>query len=238
MKTAIVSGTSSGIGAAVAQAFLLRGYRVLGLSRRGNPDLATDPSYLDRRVDLRDPEAVRDALRDAEDGVNAVVVNAGVAPAEQPLATVAWSTLADTYESNVRTALNLTQHALPLLRANGGGSLTFVGSSQASGYAPQRLSYAAAKAALTTLMRSSASGFAADGIVANEVRPGLVATPMTLPAGTSTRPEILRLLNDGYRSEWLKPPELVAEWIVSIAEFPANGPTGQIFNYSRNPTTE
>ncbi|WP_051871932.1 SDR family NAD(P)-dependent oxidoreductase [Streptomyces sclerotialus] len=239
--TAVVSGTSSGIGAAVAARLLERGYQVVGLSRRGNPRLAAHPGYLDRKADLTDEESVRDAVASAAevtaDGVSAVVLNAGASPGPRQLADVPWSVPAGAYESNVRTALNLVQATLPMLRANGSGSLTFVGASLANGYTPERWAYAASKAAMTTLMRACSVDLAEHRIVANEVRPGPVATPMTMggPPDAEIREEILDAINEGYRTDWLKSARRVAEWIVSIAEFPPNGPTGQIFNYSRKP---
>ncbi|BFO18287.1 hypothetical protein SHKM778_46750 [Streptomyces sp. KM77-8] len=61
-RVAVVSGTSSGIGAAVATEFLRRRYTVVGLSRRGNPALAEESGYVDLVADVRDGEAVRAAL--------------------------------------------------------------------------------------------------------------------------------------------------------------------------------
>ena len=52
-RVAVVSGVSSRIGAAVAEAFLDRGYAVLGLSRQGNPRLADRKDYIDILADLR-----------------------------------------------------------------------------------------------------------------------------------------------------------------------------------------
>ncbi|MBZ4019501.1 SDR family oxidoreductase [Streptomyces purpurogeneiscleroticus] len=235
MKSVVVSGTSSGIGAAVAEEFLGRGYQVIGLSRRGNEELAAADGYFDLRVDLRDAAAVRSALTDlapleVRDGLCAVVLNSGLSPAPSPLTEVDWESAADVYATNVATALHLVQAAAPLLRQHGGGSLTFVGSSTAAGHDPTRWPYAASKAALTSLMRTCAVAFAGDGVVANEVRPGPVATAMTV-GGADER--FLNMLNSGYRTDWLKSVSTVARWIVDVAEFPANGPTGQIFNYSR-----
>ncbi|MET9381987.1 SDR family oxidoreductase [Streptomyces sp. NPDC002928] len=239
--TAVVSGTSSGIGAAVAARFLERGHHVVGLSRRGNPRLAAHPSYLDCRADLTDEDSVREALVTASevtsDGVSAVVLNAGASPGPRELADVPWSVPAEAYEANVHTALNLVQATLPLLQRNGSGTLTFVGASLANGLTPERWAYAASKAAMTTLMRACSVSLAEDRIVANEVRPGPVATPMTMGGAPDAeiREEVLDVINEGYRTDWLKSARQVAEWIVSIAEFPPNGPTGQIFNYSRKP---
>lgn len=235
---AVVSGASSGIGAAVCETFAERGYAVVGLSRRGNPALDDAPEHANLVTDLRDPESVRAALESVAattgDGVAAVVLNAGVSPRPDALAEVAWNTVAETFESNVATALNLVQRTIPLLRRNGSGSLTFVGASIANGFAPDRWAYAASKSAMTSLMRACSVECAGDGIVANEVRPGPVATAMTLgQRGSEVSERVFRLLNSEYPIDWLKPPSAVAEWIVSIAEFPRNGPTGQIFNYSR-----
>ncbi|MFJ4538905.1 SDR family NAD(P)-dependent oxidoreductase [Streptomyces tibetensis] len=235
---AVVSGTSSGIGAAVATEFLRREYTVIGLSRRGNPALAKDDRYVDCLADLRDGEAVRAALTSAADatadGVRAVVLNAGASPDPTDLGKLEWQVAADAYETNVGTALHLVQATAPLLKQSGGGSMTFVGASLANGYKPERWAYAASKAAMTTLMRSCSVEFADDGVVANEVRPGPVATAMTM-AGLDgeMNDQIIRAINAGFGTDWLKSPRTVAEWIVTIAEFPANGPTGQVFNYSR-----
>ncbi|MEV4844447.1 SDR family oxidoreductase [Micromonospora matsumotoense] len=236
-RVAVVSGTSSGIGAAVATEFLGRGYTVIGLSRRGNPVLAAESGYVDRVADLRDPEAVRAALRSvadvAPDGVRAVVLNAGAAPEPVDLVKIEWQVVDDAYETNVRTALNLVQETAPLLTRSG-GSLTFVGASLANGYQPDRWAYAASKAAMTTLMRACSVEFADDGVVANEVRPGPVATAMTMTGlDGEVNDQILRAINAGFGTDWLKSARTVAEWIVAIAEFPSNGPTGQVFNYSR-----
>ncbi|GFH35501.1 SDR family NAD(P)-dependent oxidoreductase [Streptomyces pacificus] len=237
-RTAVVSGTSSGIGAAVAAEFLRRDYTVIGLSRRGNPELAQEAGYVDCVADLRDGDSVRAALTSAADatadGVEAVVLNAGASPDPADLLKVEWQVAAEAYETNVRTALHLVQATAPLLRQSGGGSLTFVGASLANGYKPERWSYAASKAAMTTLMRACSVEFADDGVVANEVRPGPVATAMTM-AGLDgeVNDQIIRAINAGFGTDWLKSPRTVAEWIVAIAEFPSNGPTGQVFNYSR-----
>lgn len=163
-----------------------------------------------------------------------MVLNAGSSPDPADLAKVEWQVAADTYETNVRTALNLVQATAPLLKQAGGGSLTFVGASLANGYRPERWAYAASKAAMTTLMRACSVEFADDGVVANEVRPGPVATAMTM-AGLDgeMNDQIIRAINAGFGTDWLKSPRTVAEWIVAIAEFPSNGPTGQVFNYSR-----
>ncbi|MFJ8546568.1 SDR family NAD(P)-dependent oxidoreductase [Streptomyces sp. NPDC093586] len=237
-RIAVVSGTSSGIGEAVAEVMLERGYTVVGLSRRGNARLAQDEAYIDRTADLRDATAVHEAIASVpqarEHGVKAVVLNAGYSPAPVDLPKLPWETVADTYAVNVATALHLTQATCGLLKQAGGGSLTFVGASLANGYQADRFAYAASKAAMTTLMRACSTEFKDDGIVSNEVRPGPVATAMTMAGlDSAVNEQVLRAINEGFGTDWLKSSRTVAEWIATIAEFPSNGPTGQVFNYSR-----
>lgn len=237
-RVAVVSGTSSGIGLSVAETFMERGYLVVGLSRRGNEALARRPGYIDRRVDLRSPDSASSALETvpevAKHGIKAVVLNAGHSPAEVNLTKADWDEVAAIYTTNVATALHLVQASSDGLRRAGGGSFTFVGASLANGYKPDRFAYAASKAALTTLMRSCSVEFADHGVISNEVRPGPVATEMTMPgAGNGVRDDVLYALNRGFGIDWLKSSRTVAEWITDIAEFPSNGPTGQIFNFSR-----
>lgn len=235
---AVVSGASSGIGAAVARLLLEKGYSVVGLSRRGNQKLAEDSRYTDCIADLTDATALNLALDAdptiAEHGVKAVVLNAGYSPEPTDLRGLTWRSVADTYSTNVATALNVVQSTCEPLRQAGGGSFTFVGASLANGYCPDRVAYAASKAALTTLMRAASVEFADDDIVSNEVRPGPVATAMTMPGlADDVNDDILHVISEGFRTDWLKSARTVAEWIVTIAEFPPRGPTGQIFNYSR-----
>lgn len=233
----IVTGASSGIGAATCESLLTRGYEVVGFSRRGNEALRQRDGFHDAICDARDKDAVHaelQRLQSVTHRTKVVVLNAGVSPEAAPLTDVEWDLVYDTFESNVKTALTLVQETVPLMRASSGGSLTFVGASIANGYSPDRWAYAASKSSMTTLMRSCATEFAADRIIANEIRPGPVATHMTLGASSKQLNEhVLAVINEGYKTDWLKLPNTVADWIISIAEFPPNGPTGQVFNFSR-----
>ncbi|WP_278858377.1 SDR family oxidoreductase [Rothia dentocariosa] len=233
----IVTGASSGIGEATCNALLDRGYEVVGISRRGNDVLRRHEGYHDITCDARIKDEVRTELRQLGNVVRrtkVVVLNAGVSPEATPLTEIEWDTVESTFQSNVRTALTIIQETVPFLRISGGGSLTFVGASIANGYSPDRWAYAASKSSMTTLMRSCSIEFSSDHIIANEVRPGPVATPMTLGMSSEQLNEhTLAVINEGYKTDWLKLPTVVADWIVSIAEFPANGPTGQVFNFSR-----
>ena len=77
--SALITGNSSGLGLALSQTLLDRGYRIHGCSRRGCNELA--PQVADVRCDLSDPEAIAPALERLLDGVDRldlVVLNAGI----------------------------------------------------------------------------------------------------------------------------------------------------------------
>jgi NAD(P)-dependent dehydrogenase (short-subunit alcohol dehydrogenase family) len=77
----------------------------------------------------------------------------------------------------LRHAWMAMQYATPLLRENGGGSMTFVASVSGNTAAPRHAAYGAAKAGLMALVRSAAVELGPDNIRVNAVAPGVVWTP-------------------------------------------------------------
>lgn len=77
----------------------------------------------------------------------------------------------------LRHAWMAMQYAAPLLRANGGGTMTFVASVSGTTAAPRHAAYGAAKAGLMALVKSAAVEFGPDEIRVNAVAPGVVWTP-------------------------------------------------------------
>lgn len=77
----------------------------------------------------------------------------------------------------LRHAWMAMQYATPLLRANGGGPMTFVASVSGLTAAPRHAAYGAAKAGLMALVRSAAVELGPDNIRVNAVAPGVVWTP-------------------------------------------------------------
>jgi NAD(P)-dependent dehydrogenase (short-subunit alcohol dehydrogenase family) len=77
----------------------------------------------------------------------------------------------------LRHAWMAMQYAAPLLRANGGGTMTFVASVSGLTSAPRHAAYGAAKAGLMALVKSAAVELGPDNIRVNAVAPGVVWTP-------------------------------------------------------------
>lgn len=179
---AVVTGTSSGIGAAIAARLLRDGWQVTGLSRTdpGNPS----PNYTHRAVDLLDPAQLAAALEGLRP--TAIVHAAGLMRGGTlgSLDAEAGRTL---WRLHVDAAFQLAEALVPAMPD--GGRVVLIGSRTATGGAG-RSQYAAGKAALVAMARSWAAELAPRGITVNVVAPAATDTPMLRdPArsGTPTR---------------------------------------------------
>ncbi len=170
-RRALVTGASSGIGAAIVQRLLAEGWSVVGFSR-SRPAIA-HAAFSAVGVDLADPEALAGALGGLGE-VDALVHAAGF----MRTGTLETLRLADgqaMWRLHVEAATQLAQHLAPRLPA--GGRIVLIGSRIALG-APGRSQYAAAKAAMVGLARSWAAELAPRCITVNVVAPGATDTPM------------------------------------------------------------
>ncbi|WP_193597133.1 SDR family NAD(P)-dependent oxidoreductase [Microbacterium sp. YJN-G] len=176
-RTAVVTGASSGIGAAIAELFLANGATVIGLQRR--PDDRQHPRYRSRAVDLGDTAGLDAVVADvlAESRVDILVNNAGLNirhpfedfPAED------WDRVLDV---NLTAVVRLAQgFGRPMLERGDGivinlaSMLSFFGGFTAS-------AYAASKGAVGQFTKSLANEWAGRGVRVNAIAPGFIATEM------------------------------------------------------------
>ncbi|MFF3326051.1 SDR family NAD(P)-dependent oxidoreductase [Streptomyces sp. NPDC002889] len=173
-RTALVTGASSGIGAAVAAALAGRGYRVIGTSR--NPSTVTDPvpgvEYL--ALDLTDDASV-EACAAAAGPVDVLVNNAGESQ-NGPLEELPMEAVERLFRLNVFGAVRLTQLVLPAMRARGYGRVVMVGSMLASFPLAYRSSYVASKAAIKGFAHAARREVAPYGVGITTVEPGSIRT--------------------------------------------------------------
>ena len=183
---AIVTGSSSGIGLAIAGRLLADGWRVSGF------DLAPAPlvhaSFLPLAVDLRDGAATEAATRSAG-AVDALVHAAGVLRVG-----VLGALGADEgrlmWQLHVDAVTRIADIVLPAMQAASHGRVVMIGSRVARGMAG-RSQYAATKAALVALARSWAAEVVAHGVTVNVVSPAATATAMLDdPARQSAAPRV------------------------------------------------
>ncbi|MBI5716550.1 MAG: SDR family oxidoreductase [Burkholderiales bacterium] len=188
---AVVTGTSSGIGAAVAARLLAEGWRVHGLDRA--EATITDECFEAHRLDLAEAAAV-DELLAALLGAGppqALVHAAGV------LRTAPLGRLRERADDNalmwrlhVEGATRLADAVLPAMVRAGRGRVVLVASRVWPGMAG-RSQYAATKAALVSLARSWAAEVIAAGVTVNVVSPAATDTPMLGdPGRADSRPRL------------------------------------------------
>ena len=175
-RIAAVTGGSAGIGQAICDDLLGKGYEVIALSL-GKPSLS-HPRLHSIEVDLSDrvatAQAAADMVRRFE--VTTVVHNAGVIRAAL-LADVKLDELDELVALHLGAAVQLVQAALPQMRAVQFGRVVLVSSRAALG-AVTRTAYSATKAGMIGMLRTWALELAADGITVNAVAPGPIRTDM------------------------------------------------------------
>ncbi|WP_026918782.1 SDR family oxidoreductase [Gordonia shandongensis] len=173
-RTVLVTGASSGIGAAVARNLVAAGHKVYGTSR--NPDTVSNPipgvTYV--RLDNADYASAQ-ACVDAIGDIDVLINNAGESAAgafeDTPMDAVE-----RLFAINVFGPVALTKAVLPRMRARGSGTVVMVGSMLSSFPVAFRTNYAATKSALKGYAMALRREVAPYGISVVMVEPGTIAT--------------------------------------------------------------
>ncbi len=222
-RTALVTGAASGIGAAIARRFRAAGARVAGLDLQPAADM--DEALV---ADLRSDAGVAEAVARLG-GIDILVHAAAISVHGGTIDTdpAAW---ADIYDVNVIGAVRLMRHAVPAMRARGGGSIMLLSSINADFATPTLAAYAASKAAIESLTRTAALEFAPDDIRVNAIAPASVDTPLLQDSfDRAADPEAARAANIlRHPLGRLGTPEDVAELALFLASDRASWITGAI----------
>lgn len=177
----VLTGVSSGIGWAIAQALLAEGWQVSGLSRSPPPE--THDGLHWQSVDLDDSDQLARVC--ATLGPVDALVHAAGFMRTAPLGELSVDDATAMWRVHVLAAQVLADRLLPQLRD--GGRIVLLGSRVAQG-AAGRSAYAATKSALLGMVRSWAAELAPRGITANVVAPGATDTPFLQQPGRSSSP--------------------------------------------------
>jgi NAD(P)-dependent dehydrogenase (short-subunit alcohol dehydrogenase family) len=200
-KSIIITGASSGIGAAAAALFAAEGANVVLGARRGVKLDAltrtiegtgkavylagdvTDEGYADALTDL----AIKEFGR-----LDGAFNNAGIVGDMGPVPTMTMRNWNDVISVNLTAAFLAAKSQIPAMSKNGSGSIVFTSSfvGFSNGGMPGMGAYAASKAGLIGLVQSLASDHAADGIRVNALLPGGTITP----AGGEGDPDVLAFI--------------------------------------------
>jgi NADP-dependent 3-hydroxy acid dehydrogenase YdfG len=176
-RTAVVTGASSGIGAATAARLAAEGFDVVLGARRLDrlTELAATIGGRALQLDLTDPASVEEFAA-ALDRVDVLVNNAGGAFDAAPVAEADLDSWERTYEVNVLGTVRLTKALLPKLIASGAGDLLFMGSTAGLISYEGGASYTAAKHAVHTLAETLRLELYDQPVRVIEIAPGMVRT--------------------------------------------------------------
>ncbi|MEJ7706359.1 MAG: SDR family oxidoreductase [Nocardioidaceae bacterium] len=238
-RAVLVTGSSRGIGRAIAHAFAALGDRVAvhyGTNQEAaQATLASLPGegHAVVQADLADPGQVRrmvDFAAERLGALNVLVNNAGVFLPHPPLDTSyedwqeSWSR---TLATNLMGAANATFCALPHFTAAGGGAVVNVSSRGAFRGEPSCPAYGASKAGMNAFGQSMAVALAPRGITVGTVAPGFVQTEMAREVLDGPGGEAVRQQSPFGR---VARPEEVASAVVWLASEGARFSTGTIID--------
>jgi NAD(P)-dependent dehydrogenase (short-subunit alcohol dehydrogenase family) len=209
-KTAVITGASRGIGAALARMLDRRGVN-LGLASRSGDGLGI-ASAVAQPCDVRDLAALMalcDATAERFGGIDIVVANAGVG-AYGPFLELSREHLDEMLDVNLKGTLYAIRAALPHMLGREGDVVTLASEAGRRGL-PNEATYCASKFGQVGFTRALDHELREQGIRCTNICPGGVATDFALDDGRGRTPKVL---------PGMMTPEDVAEFVVFALERP------------------
>jgi NAD(P)-dependent dehydrogenase (short-subunit alcohol dehydrogenase family) len=221
-RRVVVTGASSGIGAAIAVAFTEAGARVAGLSLDGGAPTAG----IFLAGDTGDAEAVDGLARRVEDewgGID-VWVNNAARLFLKPLVDTSDDEWHDLLRGNLHGYFHGCRAAARAMLRQAGGRIVNIGSAARVLAVPGFTAYASAKGAIDALTKTLALELAPHGITVNAVAPGAIDTPLNRNAYT---PAVRRTYEERIPMRRIGSAEEVADVVLFLASDGARYVTGQ-----------
>jgi 3-oxoacyl-[acyl-carrier protein] reductase len=224
-KCVLVTGGSSGIGAAVCRDFSAAGYQVISMDRRAADTPISGVRHID--IDLCDAPATRELGLEVARSypITTIVHSAGVIR-EKPLEAVTLDDMESLTRLHLAAPLSLVQANLATMKQQRFGRIVMISTRAILGLA-NRSAYSATKAGMLGLARTWALELGAYGITANVVAPGPIeATTMFHEIIPVDSPKLPRII-DAIPVRRLGRPEDVARAVMFFAAPEAGFITGQ-----------
>jgi len=244
-KAAVVTGSTSGIGLAIARAFAAEGANVM-INGFGKPDdIETERAGLEKdfgikalysAADMSKPAEIAQMIKTAEEtfgSVDVLVPNAGVqfvSPIEDfPIEK--WDMI---IAVNLSSAFHLIRAAVPGMKARKWGRIISTASAHSLTGSPFKAAYVSAKHGIAGLTKTAALELATTGITVNCISPGYVWTPLvenqipdTMKARNMTREQVIHdVLLDRQPTKQFVTPEDIAAMAVFLCRDEAAQMTG------------
>lgn len=231
-KAVLVTGASSGLGAAAAIAFGRCGAQVAVHYNRSLTGAETTAATIRAaggeaivlQADVRDSTAVAGLIAStasAFGGLDVLVNNAGDLLGRHTVEDVDDAFVLDVFRVNALSVVAACRAAVPVMRSRGEGAIVNLSSVAArTGGSSGTMFYAAAKAYVASITRSMAREYAGERIRVNAVAPGVVATPIH---DRFTPPAVLQQLAAAIPMQRVGGPEEVAGTILYLASAALSG---------------
>jgi NAD(P)-dependent dehydrogenase (short-subunit alcohol dehydrogenase family) len=219
MPTALITGGTGGLGVSVVEAFLADGWRVVVPDILPGPHERLPDAAETLQADLTDPDdvarVVRAAAGDPDQPLRALANLVGGFKADQPVVETPLPDFEALFALNVRPTYLVTQAALPVLVAAGGGGIVCVSANSVLQPFAGAAGYVASKAAVLAFARVVAKEHAADGVRCNVIAPTLIDTA----ANRAANPDSI---------DKLVPPERIARTIRFLCGDESAAVNGQV----------
>lgn len=176
MSRVLVTGASSGVGAAIVVRFAKTGHRVIALGRNAMrlQDLEEAGDVVIRALDIRDRAALAALVE--EEQVDVLVNNAGMMPPLGAFHEADQAALDEVIAVNFTAQVALTRLVVPGMVARGGGHVFFTGSTAGHAAFPNLAAYSATKAALGGFAQALRLDLAPHGVRVTEIVAGRIET--------------------------------------------------------------
>jgi len=218
MRTAIITGAESGIGAAVAERFRAAGIKVFSL------DLAASADF---QVDISKSEQVNSAVTQIG-SVDILINSAGITGPNTPLADVSDADWNRTIAINLNGTFNTCRAVVPGMVERGWGRIVNIASIAGKEGNPNLSAYSASKAAVIGLTKSLGKELATTGVLVNAITPAFIQTPMNV----NTTEETLKYMISKIPMNRVGQVEEVAALISWLASDECTFSTGAVFDIS------
>lgn len=189
-KVALITGGSSGLGRAMAEALAVAGAKVVVIARRRQALEQTVAAIKEQGgqaaalvADLADPTALEEIARQAAEpfGPISILINAAGVNLRQPIDEVDQASWQLTLQLHLGTPFFLSRALVPGMREQGYGRIINLASLQSQRAFANSAPYGAGKGGIVQLTRAMAEAWSRDAINVNAIAPGFFPTELTAP---------------------------------------------------------